>query len=87
VNGDAARAMTLGDQGGSLLVADAREDAGRDLDHGGAHAELGGGGGDFEPDQSPADDQQGSALVQMRLERARLRLGAQVVDALAAHGE
>ena len=39
-----------------LLVADPGEDARRHLDHRGAHAELGRRGGDLEPDQAAADD-------------------------------
>ena len=55
---DAARAVALVDERGGLRVADARQDARRDLDDGGLDAELGGRGGDFEPDQPAADDQQ-----------------------------
>ena len=69
------------DERGGLLVADARQDARRDLDHGGLDAELGGRCSHLEPDQPAADDEQRLASMQVRLERARLGLGAQVIDA------
>ncbi len=78
---DAAGAVAVVDERGRLRVADARQDARRDLDDGGLDAELGGRGGDFEPDQPAADDQQRPALMQMGFERPRLGFGAQVVDA------
>ena len=80
---DAARAMALVDDGGGLLVGDARENARRDFDHGGCYSEFGGGRRHLEPDQPAADDEERPAAIEMRLERARLRFGAQVVDAVA----
>ena len=77
------RAVRFVNERGRFLVADARQDARRDLDHGGLDAELGGGGRDFEPDQPAADHQQRLAAVEMRLERQRLGLGAQIIDARA----
>ena len=53
---DAVRAVALVDEGGGLLVADARQDARRDLDHRRLDAKLGRRGRDFEADQAAADD-------------------------------
>ena len=44
-------------------------------------AELGGRGGDLEPDHAAADQDQRFARVQVRLQRQRLGFRAQIVDA------
>ena len=79
--------VRLRDERRGLLVADAREDARRDLEHRGLDAEFRGGCCHLEPDQAAADDDQRLASMQVILERARLRLGAQVIDAGAAGRE
>ena len=76
---DAAPAVLRVDPRAGLLVAHAGEDARHHLDHGGAHAELRRRRRDLEPDQPAADHHQMLRLAQLRRERARLGLGAQIV--------
>ena len=78
---DAAGAMARVDEGGGLLVADARENARRDLDHRGLDAELGRRCRDLQSDQAATDHGERAASMQMRLERARFGLVPQIVDA------
>jgi len=73
--------MALVDELGRLHIADALKNARRDLDNGGAKSKLGRDGGDFEPDQASADNEERLGSLQLRLERKRLRFGPQIVDA------
>ena len=78
---DAVVAVALVDDRGGFLVADARQDARRDLDHRDLDAKLGGRGRDLEPDHAAADQDQRLGESEMRLQRQRLVGGAQIVDA------
>ena len=64
-----------------FLVAGARHDARREFDHGNLDAQLGCRRRYLEPDQSGADHDQLLAGREIGLERARMRLGAQIVHA------
>ena len=64
-----------------LLVADARENAGRDLDDGCHDAQRGRGGRHFEADESSADHEEIAAGPEGRFERPRVRFRAQVMHA------
>ena len=60
---DPMRGMVRLDQGRGFLVADARQDARCDLEHGRLDAELGRRGGHFEADQSGSDHEQRTAAL------------------------
>ncbi len=81
---DAVAAMRVVDARGSILVADAGQDARRDLDDRDLDAELRGRRRHLEPDQATADDGEMPGRLELPRQRDGMRLGAQVVHARRA---